>query len=453
MLTCLLSVRCRVYPSYPSYPVAPPAGTHATRTGRGLRVALAILVPLALLCGAVDGALALAGRGAATTAFVDGDAALTGVLEQRAAAVRKHDEAAFLAGVDPADQRFVDRQRVEFQNLVALGPSTFTLTLSRAHDYEVKNDDLIRRYPAGLRQLGVTVKFAIPGVDPVPDAEPWIPTYALVGGKWLLVAEEGAGAGDRFPFGVGGQPWEARPVVVVKTEHVVAVISKEDQEIATHLLKLAEHGMVAATKIRPDGWPGKVLLTAVSDQKIFESYFAGSKDKLAQVEAVTVPRYGEVGEWDNDARFTLSRVVFNPATLGRGDDELQHTLTHEFTHVAFGPETTGATPVWLIEGMAEYVAFADDGVADSFANRAASRVAGSDLPADRSFYNSADNYLLGWLACKLIAQKYGQPKLIALYDWFKDHDEVDAGFRAVLGIGQADFLSTWRTYLQGLRTA
>jgi hypothetical protein len=438
---------------YPSYPVAPPPPLRPPRPGRGLRVALAILVPLALLCGAVDGALVLAGRGSATAAFVDGDNALSAALLQRAVAVMKHDEAAFLAGVDPSDQRFVDRQRVEFQNLVALGLSTFTLTVTRPHDYEVKNDDLVRRYPAGVRQLGVTVKFAIPGVDPVPDAEPWIPTYALVGGRWLLVAEEGAGAGDRFPFGVGGQPWEARPIVVVKTEHVVAVISKEDQEIAPHLLKLAEHGMVAATKIRPDGWPGKVLLTAVSDQKVFESYFAGSKDKLAQVEAVTVPRYSEVAEWDRSARFSLSRVVFNPATLGRGDDELQHTLTHEFTHVAFGPETSGATPVWLIEGMAEYVAFADDGAPDSFAGRVANRISGSDLPADRSFYNSADNYLLGWLACKLIAQKYGQPKLIALYDAFKgDNTDADTAFRTVLGIGQADFLSAWRTYLQGLRT-
>src|SRR2546430_10597933 len=151
--------------------------------------------------------------------------------------------------------------------------------------------------------------------------------------------------------------------------------------------------------------------------------------------------------------FSLSRVVFNPATLGRGDDELQHTLTHEFTHVAFGPVTSNATPVWLIEGLAEYVAFADEKASDAFISRAATHVTGTDLPADRSFYNSADNYLLGWLACRLIAQRYGQPKLIALYDYFKDHTDTDGGFRAVLGVGQADFLAVWRTYLQGLRTA
>jgi ABC-type sugar transport system substrate-binding protein len=80
-------------------------------------------------------------------------------------------------------------------------------------------------------------------------------------------------------------------------------------------------------------------------------------------------------------------------------------------------------------------------------------VSGSALPADRSFYNSADNYLLGWLACRLIAQKYGQAKLIALYDWFKDHDDADAGFTAVLGVSRSAFVSAWQSYLKTLRGA
>jgi hypothetical protein len=146
--------------------------------------------------------------------------------------------------------------------------------------------------------------------------------------------------------------------------------------------------------------------------------------------------------------------VFNPATLGRGDEELQHTLTHEFTHVAFGPETTGATPVWLIEGTAEYVAYlSDNNITNAFLSRAANRVPGSDLPADRSFYDSADNYLLGWLACRLIAQKYGQPKLIALYDYFQHDADVNAAFKSALGISQSDFTTAWLAYLKQLRGA
>ena len=447
-----------MYPSYPPSPYAPPYSPYPPpaphrRSRLGLKIALGLLVVAALLVGATDGALFLAGPRGAAAAFVDGNQTLIDLLSRRAAAVTRHDEAAFLADVDRDDPRFVDRQRTEYENLQALGLSTFTLTLTRAHDYEINDTALTRRYGTGLRQVGVTVRYAVAGLDPEPDAEPWIPTFALVHGQWLLVAEEGAGAGEKYPFGVGGQAWEARPVVVVRTAHVIAVVSKEDQEIAAHLLDLAERGVVNAAKVRPDGWPGKVLVTAVSDQKVFESYFEGSHDKLAQVEAVTVPRYNAVPEWDRSARFALSRVVFNPATLGRGDDELQHTLTHEFTHVAFGPETTGATPVWLIEGMAEYVAYASERVPDAFPSRAARQVSGSALPADRSFYDSADNYLLGWLACKLIAQRYGQAKLIALYDWFKDHDDADAGFRAVLGISQSAFLTSWQNYLKTLRGA
>jgi Peptidase MA superfamily len=431
---------------YPSY--VPPAPRRSSRLG--LKIALGLLVIAALLCGATDGALFLAGRVGTDAAFVDGDRPLTELLTRRAAAVAKHDQAAFLADVDTADPRFVDRQRTEYQNLVALGLSSFTLELT-SHTYEVSDADLIRRYGGALREVGVTVRYAIAGLDTVPDAEPWIPTLALMHGRWLLVSEEGAGSGTKFPFGVGGQPWEARPIVVVKSAHVVAVVSKEDQEIAPHLLDLAERGVVNAAKVRPEGWPDKVLMTAVSDQKVFDSYFAGSPDKLAQVEAVTVPRYSDVAEWNSGARFALSRVVFNPNTLGRGDEELQHTLTHEFTHVAFGPETTDATPVWLIEGTAEYVAFASEKVSDAFVTQAANHVSGSTLPADRSFYDSADNYLLGWLACKLIAQKYGQAKLIALYDWFQDHSDEDGGFRAALGISYSAFLGTWQNYLKTVR--
>jgi hypothetical protein len=440
-----------LYPSYPPYaPPVPPAPPR--RSGPGLKIALGVLVTLALFCGATDGALFLAGRGSTGVAFVDGDQALVNLLSRRATAVIKHDEAAFLADVATDDPKFVDRQRTEYRNLVTLGLSSFTLTMTRAHDYsQVTDAALTREYGNALREVGVTVKYAVGGVDQAPDAEPWVPTFGLVRGRWLLVAEQGAGAGDRYPFAVGGQPWEARPVVVVKSPHVVAVISKEDREIAPHLLDLAERGVVNAAKVRPDGWPGKVLVTAVSDQKVFDSYFAGSPDKMTQVEAVTIPRYDAVPEWDRAARYALSRVVFNPAMLGRGEEELQHALTHEFTHVAFGPATTSNTPVWLIEGMAEYVAFATEKLPDGFLNRAARQAPGSALPADRSFYDSADNYLRAWLACRLIVQRYGQAKLIALYDWFKGHDSVDGGFRSVLGTSQGAFVAAWQANLQSLR--
>jgi hypothetical protein len=441
-------------PPFPPYlPVAPPFPAPAPRrTGLVLRVALGLLLVAALCCGLGDTVLFVGGgNGRVTATFADDEVALTGLLQRRAEAVNKHDEAAFLADVDQSDQHFVERQRTEYQNLVALGLSSFTLTLSRPNGYAVDDQSLVRRYGGWLREVGVTVRYQVAGLDTVEDAEPWVPIFAMTGGHWLLAGEESAG-GSR-PLGTGGQPWEARPVTVVKSAHVVAVISKEDADIAPHLLDLAERGVNNVMTVRPGNWPGKLLVVAVTDQKVFDSYFDSSPDKLAQVEAVTIPRYNFVPEWQDTARFTVSRVVFNPAMLGRADDELQHTLTHEFTHVAFGPVTSGSTPNWLVEGMAEYVAYATEKVPAYFPGAAARHVASATtLPDDGSFYDSADNYILGWLAVKLIAEKYGRDKAVALYEWFTSHSDEDAGFRAVLGTSREQFIQDWLDYQKKLRS-
>ena len=431
-------------------PVPPPA---PRRSGAGLRATLVVLLVAALFLGLGDAALFVVrgGGSSATASFVDGGG-LTSLLQRRASAVIKHDEAAFLADIDPADAKFLDRQRIEYENLVALGLKSFTLTLSRASGYTAEDQALIRRYGPALVEVGVTVRYQVAGLDNAEDAEPWVPIFGVAHGRWLLAGEEGPGTSKNTPMGTGGQPWEARPITVVKSDHVVAVISKEDASIAPHLLDLAEHGVLNVMKVRPSNWPGKILVTAVSDQKVFDSYFNSSPDKLAQVEAVTIPRFDGIPEWDNSSKFALSRVVFNPAMLGRADDELQHTLTHEFTHVAFGPVTSGSTPSWLVEGMAEYVAYATEQVSAGFPGAAARHVASaSALPPDETFYDSADNYILGWLAVKLIAQKYGQAKAIALYEYFKDHAAENAAFTAVLGITRDQFVKDWLAYLRQLR--
>ncbi len=440
----------------PAYrPVPPPFPPAHRRTGLALRVVLGLLLVAALCCGTGDAVLVIshAGIGRGTGTFVDGGAALGALLQRRADAVTKHDEAAFLADVDPADRRFVERQRAEYQNLVALGLASFTLALTKPNGYQVDDQSLIRRYGGWLLEVGVTVRYQVAGLDTAQDAEPWIPIFGMAGGRWLLVGEESAGSGKHTPLGTGGSPWEARPVTVVKSAHVVAVISKEDAGIAAHLLDLAERGVTNVMTVRPGNWPGKLLVVAVSDQKLFDSFFNSSPDKVAQVEAVTVPRYDAVPEWQDSARFTLSRVVFNPAMLGRADDELQHALTHEFTHVAFGPVTTGATPSWLVEGMAEYVAYATENVPSNFPGAAARHVASAGtLPADRSFYDSADNYILGWLAVKLIAEKYGREKAVALYEWFGSNTDENTAFRTVLGSSRDQFVKDWLDYLKRLRS-
>jgi hypothetical protein len=424
-------------------------------------VVLIVLASLALLLGLGDGVLLvprLAAADVTGTSFVAGqgdqNGALTALLTRRASAVLKHDERAFLADVDQADPKFAAHQRDEYQNLLALGLSTFTMTLDAPTRYRAgkQGTDLTRRYSGLVREVGVTVRYSISGLDRDPVAEPWVPVFGYSHGHWVLAAEA-ANAGDStLPLGTGGLPWEALPITVVRSPHVVAVISKEDAAIAPHVLDLAERGLAGVAKVRSGGWAGKVLLTAVSDGKVFDAYFAATPDKLADIEAVAVPRYNYVPEWASRPTFVATRVVFNPSMLGRADSALLHTLTHEFTHAAMGPVTSGGTPLWLVEGFAEYVAYANEDVSVFFVRESLHRIATAPtaLPEDGSFYDSADNYLLGWLACRLIAQKYGPAKLLALYDFFAKDTGLDSGLRVVLGTDTGAYTSAWLAYLKQL---
>jgi len=54
---------------------------------------------------------------------------------------------------------------------------------------------------------------------------------------------------------------------------------------------------------------------------------------------------------------------------------------------------------------------------------------------------------------KLIAQKYGQAKALALYDYFHDHTDVDLGFQQVLGTSFSAFTQAWLAYLDKVRAS
>jgi hypothetical protein len=124
--------------------------------------------------------------------------------------------------------------------------------------------------------------------------------------------------------------------------------------------------------------------------------------------------------------------------------------------------TSGATPYWLAEGFADYVAYRATGAsAKRAAHELAQDVKDGDLP-DRlpewadfrpSNPNLAQAYQESWLACKLIVARSGEATLVRLYRTLSrakgDPDaELDMAMRDQLGIGTADFIGAWRRYLE-----
>ncbi|MGP4093161.1 hypothetical protein [Nonomuraea sp. KM90] len=130
-------------------------------------------------------------------------------------------------------------------------------------------------------------------------------------------------------------------------------------------------------------------------------------------------------------------------------------LAHELTHVAAG---TDHLPVWLYEGFADYVGYRDAGlpVATAAAELAAEVRAGrlpNALPGPAAF--AADGrdpdrlaraYQEAWLACRFLADRFGEGTLVRLY-----REAQAAGLDralASLGLSVATLTARWREYVR-----
>lgn len=150
------------------------------------------------------------------------------------------------------------------------------------------------------------------------------------------------------------------------------------------------------------------------------------------------------------------RVIVVPETFARltstGRDVV---LTHELTHVVAGTE---GVPIWLREGFADYVAYRDAGlpVKTAAAELAAEVRAGrlpQRLPGPQAFapgaVRLAQSYQEAWLACRFIAERFGEDRLVRLYrDSTRDPTRDQKRDQTSLGISDHDLTARWRDYVR-----
>jgi hypothetical protein len=443
----------------PPAPLLPPAPRRSSFWP--IVTALLVVCMLLALGGATAAVITLRGGSApsdAVTSWVDmrpevRDAALRALLGRLEGAVKAKDKAAFLAEVDQSDPALVKREQLLYDNLTKIPFAEFRYELDpwRSDLQRFLSAQLRQKYHQAAHVGAVTIRYRIAGIDAKPVTTPWLPIFVFHSGRWEIAGQ--AAADKNLPYGANGQAWDAAgPIVVQRSKRVVAVLSADDASRGTYLLDLAEQGLDRLAKTRPDGWDGKVFVTAVQDTRIFDTYFADSPDRVARVAAIAVPYYDRVPDWaSGEPVYAATRVVFNPQELSAQPDELAHDLTHEFTHAAMGPVTTGYTPRWLVEGFAEYAAFNGTDVPKGFISR---DLGGLDvskgLPSDDDFYSESRNYVGAWLACRYIASQYGQAKLVALYAAFLHESDQDVAVKAVLGVDFSALESAWEHYVKGL---
>ncbi|GAB2454870.1 hypothetical protein GCM10027062_39170 [Nocardioides hungaricus] len=344
---------------------------------------------------------------------VDAARAIDRALDARARAVRRVDADAFTRQVAGSPE-FRDLQQAWFANLTQLPVARLS--------YRVDPGSVVRR--GGTWTATVETTLRLEGYDAAPVASQGRYRFRAAAARprrFVLTGIE-----ERSP-----QPWDLGPVDVREGSGVLGVFDAGSVAAAPELVVSVESGLAAVAAEVPYQWSRSVVLYALSEPAFLEGLDDVPGDDPGDLDAVAFP----VGRG--------TRFALNPRMLGQPGRERDRLVRHELTHVAIGTRDD-AVPVWLSEGLAEYVAVRPLAPRDRRIPEAsvrAARAGATELPDDETFndQDSDAHYGLAWWAVEWIADTYGDDAPWTLLDAMAvPGADPDAVLRERLGTSTAE---------------
>lgn len=381
--------------------------------------------------------------------------AVAHLLEDRAAAIRRRDVAAFTALLDPTSASFVRTQRVAFVAMTQLPLTDVSYSADAASAITRGRVARYGRLPTYAPT--VTLSYEITGFDTQPVTSTEVDTFVERDGRWLFTSDTDFGAPSP-------EIWQYGPIRVVRGTHSLVVAQPDTLAAARAVAAEVDRDVPAVTAVWGADWSQRAVVLMPATQADLAA-LVGETGDLSQIAAVESTELGQQAS-------AGARILINPtpyaslSPLGR-----RVVLRHELTHVASRAATTTASPLWVVEGLADYVGFrgTDLGPTTIAAELAARLRAGfvpAGLPDDAQFRADAPNlaaqYQEAWLACRLIAARIGAAGLVAFYREVGAFDQasaradatssgpsaaVDAALRDRLHEDTAQFTRDWLAYL------
>ncbi|MFH8257538.1 hypothetical protein [Streptomyces roseolus] len=399
-------------------------GCGARRPGAAL---LALLLALAALVGC-------------STAAPPADPDLRAVralLDRHAEALLDRDETAWLAAVAPS---YRAEARTEFRRLAAVPLAGWS--------YRVTGVD---RTGEGRLTARVERGHRVEGYDPGPLAADRLVDLAERDGRWYVT-------GERPAEGAPVRLWEQGEVTAVRGARSLVLGVGQDRKRLAEIARLADRAVPAVDAVWSPGWARRVLVLVPASLDDMGGLLAVDGSRYRGIAAVTT------GETRRRADAPADRVIVNPEAYGMlGDFGRELILTHETVHVATRAHTSPATPVWLSEGFADWAAYrgSDRTPAQAAPELRRAVRAGNPpaaLPEDADFGFDGDgealarSYESAWLACAMIADRWGEDRLTAFYREVGAHPgregAVENALHEVLETTPERFTADWRAYLR-----
>jgi hypothetical protein len=387
-----------------------------------------------------------------TTTTVDRAAAVTDLLRARAEAVRRRDEKAFLGTIDAyADQEFIGRQRAMFANLAGLPLDTWSYVLHADDTVDVSG----LAATTGADELwapAVDLRYAIRGADLTPTERAMGYLFARRGSSWYLRSDSGVGGRETWRG-----PWDFGPCLVTPTAQGIVLYHPGSEPMAGRLAQELDGAVAAVSALWGTAWSQRVALVLPDSPEEMKS-LVGQGFPVESVVAVSVADRVDTGR----RQVAGQRVVLSPnGSRALSVASLRVVLRHEITHVAARADTVDGSPMWLLEGFADYVGYRDSGIdlaqgAPNLFEEVKRAGPPQDLPEDKAFRSQGRDldlaYQQAWSVTKFVAERYGEPMLLALYRKLAAAGPVsvtvtDELLRSVLGLDRAALIAGWQQYL------
>ncbi|MEU6983726.1 hypothetical protein ABZ946_09875 [Streptomyces sp. NPDC046324] len=359
------------------------------------------------------------------------------LLDRHAAALLARDEAAYAVGLDPA---FAPTALREFDRLTEVPLASW--------GYRVQD---VERRGGGRATVRAELSHRIAGYDSGPVTTERVLDLSERDGRWYVT-------GDRPAEGAAQQLWQQGEVDAVRGGRSLVLGVGQPEERLKEIAAAADRAVPAVSSAWSGTWAGRVVVLVPASLDAMGGLLGAPAASYRGIAAVTT---GEVGGGPDAP---ADRVIVNPEAYGvLGDFGQQMVLTHETTHVATRVITSASTPVWLSEGFADWVAYRGTGrTAAQAAPELRRAVHAGDvppaLPDDKAFAFGSDPDALarayegGWLACALIAERWGEAKLTAFYRAVGAHPQregaVEKALAEVLDTTPEEFTAAWRGHVR-----
>ncbi|WP_258198342.1 hypothetical protein [Streptomyces sp. VMFN-G11Ma] len=359
-----------------------------------------------------------------------GRAELQRVLDRRSAAVLDRDRAAFLR----------TGALGWFENVRGVPLQSWSYRVTAVHG---SGDEAT---------ADAELRYRILGYDNAPVASGrTLDLSRKADGHWYVTSDEPARKSAQ-------QLWDQGAVTVVRGRHSLVLGTGQSSEALHSYADLADLAVPKVTGAWGTDWTGHVVVLVPGSVEGMAGLLGSPASQYRGIAAVTT---GEVG---GPPQAPADRIVVNPdayALLGPAGKQV--VITHETTHVATRAHTNPATPLWLSEGYADWIGYLRSDRTPAEAAPELARAVGdgdvpSRLPTDKDFGFSgeatklAQAYESGWLACRLIAERWGEERLGQFYRAVGDHKSrtgsVEDAMKKVLGTSLDDFTVQWRDYLR-----